>query len=90
MSIFISMSRRLVLYPNGKNNSNGNGHVSLYLAIAAVNDLPLGWEANVDIRFFVFDQIRDKYLCIQGTFAKNLSFILYSILDLSLSLKLHL
>ncbi|XP_059460837.1 ubiquitin C-terminal hydrolase 12-like [Corylus avellana] len=56
---------RLVLYPNGKKNSNGNGHISLYLAIAATNDLPLGWEANVHIRFFVFDQIRDKYLCIQ-------------------------
>jgi hypothetical protein len=91
MSIFISMSRRLVLYPNGKNNSDGNGHISLYLAIAHTNDLPLGWEVNVNIRFFVFDQIRDKYLTIQGSFAQNLVFIVYSftarILDLSLSLK---
>ena len=67
MSIFISVSRRLELYPNGKKNSNGYGHISLYLAIAATDDLPLGWEVNVDIRFFVFDQIRDKYLSIQGT-----------------------
>ncbi|XP_062164157.1 BTB/POZ and MATH domain-containing protein 5-like isoform X1 [Alnus glutinosa] len=56
---------RLVLYPNGKKNSDGNGHISLYLAIAHTNDLPLGWEVNVNIRFFVFDQIRDKYLTIQ-------------------------
>ncbi|XP_059460274.1 ubiquitin C-terminal hydrolase 12-like [Corylus avellana] len=56
---------RLVLYPNGKKNSNGNGHISLYLAIAATDDLPLGWEVNANIRFFVFDQIRDKYLSIQ-------------------------
>jgi hypothetical protein len=74
------MSRRLVLYPNGKKNSNGNGHISLYLAIANTKDLQLGWEVNANIKFFVFDQIRDKYLCIQGTFAQNLVFIV----DLSL------
>ncbi|KAE8056853.1 hypothetical protein FH972_013589 [Carpinus fangiana] len=56
---------RLVLYPNGKKNSNVKGHISLYLAMAATNDLPLGWEVNVHIRFFVFDQIRNKYLSIQ-------------------------
>jgi hypothetical protein len=67
MIIFVSISRRLVLYPNGNKKSNGNGHISLYLAIAATDDLPLGWEVNVNIRFFVFDQIRDKYLTIQST-----------------------
>ncbi|KAE8056845.1 hypothetical protein FH972_013581 [Carpinus fangiana] len=56
---------RLVLYPNGKKNSNGNGHISLYLAIATTKDFQLGWEVNANIKFFVFDQIRDKYLCIQ-------------------------
>ncbi|XP_059461335.1 BTB/POZ and MATH domain-containing protein 1-like [Corylus avellana] len=56
---------RLVLYPNGKKNSNGKGHISLYLEIAATSDLPLGWEVNANIRFFVFDQIQDKYLSIQ-------------------------
>jgi hypothetical protein len=80
MIIFVSMSRRLVLYPNGKKNSNGNGHISLYLAIANTKDLQLGWEVNANIKFFVFDQIRDKYLCIQGTFAQNLVLIV----DLSL------
>ena len=94
MNIFVSIFRRLVLYPNGKKNSNGNGHISLYLAIAATDDLPLGWEVNANIRFFVFDQIRDKYMSIQGTFAQNLDFIVYSfnarILDLSFSVKLCL
>jgi len=61
------MSRRLVLYPNGKKNSNGNDHISLYLAIAATETYPIGWGVNVHIRFFVFDQIRNKYLTIQGT-----------------------
>jgi hypothetical protein len=80
MIIFISMSRRLVLYPNGKKNSNGNGHISLYLAISTTKDLHLGWEVNANITFFVFDQIRDKYLCIQGTLTQNLVFMV----DLSL------
>jgi hypothetical protein len=56
-----------VLYPNGKKKSNRNGHISLFLAIAVTDDLPLGWEVNVNIRFFVFDQIRNKYLTIQGS-----------------------
>jgi hypothetical protein len=40
MSIFVSMSKRLVLYPNGNTNSNGNSHISLYLEIF----VPLGWK----------------------------------------------
>ncbi|XP_059461998.1 uncharacterized protein LOC132190992 [Corylus avellana] len=56
---------RLLLYPNGKKNSNGNGHISLYLGIVTTDDLSLGWEVNANIRFYVFDQIRDKYMCIQ-------------------------
>jgi hypothetical protein len=68
MIIFVSMSRRLALYPNGRKNSNGKGHISLYLEIANTEHLPRGWEVNVNIiKFFVFDQIRDKYLIIQGT-----------------------
>ncbi|XP_059462003.1 uncharacterized protein LOC132190997 [Corylus avellana] len=59
---------RLVLYPNGRKNSNGKGHISLYLEITDTKDFPHGWEVNVNIiKFFVFDQIRDKYLIIQDT-----------------------
>ncbi|XP_018829469.2 probable inactive serine/threonine-protein kinase fnkC isoform X2 [Juglans regia] len=54
---------KLVLKTNGKKNSKS--HISLYLAIENQNTLSLGWEANVNFRFFVFDQIRNKYLCIQ-------------------------
>ncbi|XP_041000637.1 ubiquitin C-terminal hydrolase 12-like [Juglans microcarpa x Juglans regia] len=54
---------RLVLKTNGKKNSKN--HISLYLAIINQSTLSLGWEANVTFRFFVFDQIRNKYLCIQ-------------------------
>ncbi|KAG7990168.1 hypothetical protein I3843_02G011900 [Carya illinoinensis] len=54
---------KLVLQTNGKKNSKS--YISLYLAIENQNTLSLGWEANVNFRFFVFDQIRNKYLCIQ-------------------------
>ncbi|KAG2720059.1 hypothetical protein I3760_02G018200 [Carya illinoinensis] len=54
---------KLVLQTNGKKNSKS--YISLYLAIENQNTLSLGWEANVNFRFFVFDQIRNKFLCIQ-------------------------
>ncbi|KAG6663316.1 hypothetical protein CIPAW_02G017700 [Carya illinoinensis] len=54
---------KLVLQTNGKRNSES--HISLYLAIENQDTLSLGWEANVSFSFFVFDQIRNKYLCIQ-------------------------
>lgn len=56
---------KLSLYPNGNKKRNVNDHISLYLAIADTNTLPLGWEANVNFKFFVFDHIRDIYLTIQ-------------------------
>ncbi|KAM7273879.1 hypothetical protein ACFE04_028543 [Oxalis oulophora] len=56
---------KLSLYPSGNRKGNGNGYVSLDLAMVETNDLPLNWELNVEFRFFVFDQIRDKFLTIQ-------------------------
>ncbi|XVF79798.1 hypothetical protein PTKIN_Ptkin15bG0018500 [Pterospermum kingtungense] len=56
---------KLLLYPKGNKNRNGNGCISLYLQIAETETLPLGWQINVNFKFFVFDQIRDKYLTIE-------------------------
>ncbi|KAK9266338.1 hypothetical protein L1049_012669 [Liquidambar formosana] len=56
---------RLSLYPNGNRKRNGNDHISLYLTMSATNNLPLGWEIDVNFKMFAFDQIRDKYLTIQ-------------------------
>ncbi|XP_063942306.1 MATH domain and coiled-coil domain-containing protein At3g58210-like, partial [Daucus carota subsp. sativus] len=56
---------RLVLYPNGNTKRGGGGHISLYLAIDS-DSLPLGWEAYVTYKMFVFDHHKDKYLTIQG------------------------
>ncbi|KAF6144062.1 hypothetical protein GIB67_011856 [Kingdonia uniflora] len=56
---------KLLMYPKG--NKNGKGYVSLYLEIADMGSLLPGWEVNVIFRFFLFDQIGDKYL----TFTDN-------------------
>ncbi|KAJ7950844.1 Ubiquitin carboxyl-terminal hydrolase [Quillaja saponaria] len=61
--------RRLALYPNGKNVKNeskqANGHLPLHLIIEEVHKLSLGWEVYASFKFFVHDQINDKYLTIQ-------------------------
>ncbi|KAK6285426.1 hypothetical protein POUND7_011605 [Theobroma cacao] len=56
---------RLLLYPKENKKSNGGDCISLYLQIAETEKLPPAWEANVNFRLFVFDQIRDKYLTIE-------------------------
>ncbi|KAG6620657.1 hypothetical protein I3842_Q055800 [Carya illinoinensis] len=57
---------KLVLHPNqNRNGKDQNGHISLYLSIEDTDELSHGWEVNTYIKFSVFDQIRDNYLCIQ-------------------------
>ncbi|XP_050284968.1 uncharacterized protein LOC126724496 isoform X2 [Quercus robur] len=58
----------LYLYPRGKEKIIGTGHISLYLAIAETEKIPLGWEVNASFKFFLFDQIRDMYLTIQDSY----------------------
>lgn len=64
--LYIFGCRRLILYPNGNARRGGGGHISLYLAIEKTDSLPLGWEANVTYKMFVFDHNKDRYLTIQG------------------------
>ncbi|CDP14978.1 unnamed protein product [Coffea canephora] len=56
---------KLSLYPNGDKERNGAGYLSLFFILQETSDLPLGWEINANFKFFVFDQVRDKYLTIQ-------------------------
>ncbi|KAJ6370291.1 hypothetical protein OIU76_028544 [Salix suchowensis] len=57
---------KLVLYPNGDNCRNGDGYISLYLVMADTTGFPPGWEINAIFKFFLFDQLQDKYLTIGG------------------------
>ncbi|XWS61031.1 hypothetical protein CRYUN_Cryun07bG0090900 [Craigia yunnanensis] len=54
----------LVPYPNGNEKMNGNGHISLSLAMSDKNPRTPGWEVNVTYTFFVFNHVHDNYLVI--------------------------
>ena len=59
-------NRKLVLYPNG--SAKRYGHISLYVALAKSNTIPCGSQIDVMLKFFVYDDIQDKYLTIHGGF----------------------
>ena len=65
--------RRLSIYPKGNEKMNGSGHISIYVAIVDTEKYTLGWEIYVNFKLFLFDQIQDKFLTIQGL----LSLIVY-------------
>ncbi|XP_044465985.1 ubiquitin C-terminal hydrolase 13-like [Mangifera indica] len=54
----------IFLYPNG-DEDEVEGHISVYLELVDIDSLPDGWEINVIVSFFVYDQLRDKYVTIQ-------------------------
>jgi hypothetical protein len=58
--------RQLVLYPQGE-GAGDNESISLRLAMVERDDMPLGCDVNVKASFFLYDQIRDRYLVIEGT-----------------------
>lgn len=60
--------RKLIIYPKGDDNIEGNDYISVYLAIANDSSLPAGWEANAVFSFFLFNQLCDNYLVIRDTY----------------------
>ncbi|XP_071918547.1 uncharacterized protein [Coffea arabica] len=58
---------RLYFYPDGDKERYGEGYISLYVSIEDTSALQLGWEIDANVRFFVYDQIRDEYLMFQDT-----------------------
>ncbi|XP_075108635.1 MATH domain and coiled-coil domain-containing protein At3g58250-like isoform X1 [Nicotiana tabacum] len=57
---------KLIIYPNGDDNIEGNDYISVYLAIANDSSLPGGWEANAVFSFFLFNHLCENYLVIRG------------------------
>ncbi|XP_024022016.1 uncharacterized protein LOC112091783 isoform X2 [Morus notabilis] len=55
----------LCIYPTGDKNKDGEGHISIYLEMLDTSSLHAGWEVNAIFNFFVFDQLRDKYVSPQ-------------------------
>ena len=64
--LLIFTGRRLYFYPDGDKERYGEGYISLYVSIEDTSALQLGWEIDANVRFFVYDQIRDEYLMFQG------------------------
>ncbi|KAK3404311.1 hypothetical protein EUGRSUZ_K00615 [Eucalyptus grandis] len=61
---------KLILYPNGDKNRNGEDHVSVYLAASGTSPFQLGWEIHAVVRLSVYDQTCDRYFTVQGKVAR--------------------
>ncbi|KAL3655343.1 hypothetical protein CASFOL_001129 [Castilleja foliolosa] len=58
---------RLVIYPNGHGTGKeGEGYVSVYLAMADKASLPSNWEVNATFSVCLFNHISDNYCCSLG------------------------
>ncbi|GAA0156409.1 hypothetical protein LIER_13919 [Lithospermum erythrorhizon] len=56
---------RLCLSTRGSKGEDGGDHISLYLSIVDMDMLTSGWEVNVNVKFFLFNQIENQYLSVQ-------------------------
>ncbi|OMO72288.1 TRAF-like family protein [Corchorus olitorius] len=58
---------RLILYPEGDKQRNGDDHISLYLRIEDhFQNLEPGWEVDALLTFFLFNYNKDQFMSIQG------------------------
>ncbi|XP_047309369.1 probable inactive serine/threonine-protein kinase fnkC [Impatiens glandulifera] len=55
---------KLHIHPNGKKEKGGEGYISLYLEL--VDTFKSGWPINAVIKFFVLNQINNKYYTTPG------------------------
>ncbi|KAI7757462.1 hypothetical protein M8C21_003194 [Ambrosia artemisiifolia] len=65
---------RLDLYPNGNDDENGAGHISLYVVICDTESCSKGWEVCVDVCFFVYDHIHQNYVTFQDVNGRRTRF----------------
>ncbi|XP_062099876.1 ubiquitin C-terminal hydrolase 13-like isoform X2 [Humulus lupulus] len=59
------------IYPNGDKSKDGEDYISVYLEIVETSILPAGWEVNAIFNFFLFNQIRDKYVGPQDAIVRR-------------------
>ncbi|PHT53997.1 hypothetical protein CQW23_08459 [Capsicum baccatum] len=52
----------MIIHPVG----DGEGHISLYLAIVGTSSLHADWEVKASFSFLIFDQIHDNYIVMKG------------------------
>ncbi|KAL5556064.1 hypothetical protein UlMin_038300 [Ulmus minor] len=52
----------LSIYPTGDENKDAQDHISMYLELADTTKLGTCWDINSIFNFFIYDQVRDKYV----------------------------
>ncbi|KAF3646497.1 putative non-functional NADPH-dependent codeinone reductase 2-like [Capsicum annuum] len=62
--IVIRLRRKIIIHPDI--NGDGQGHISVYLAIVGTSSLHADWEVNASFSFLIFDQIHDNYTVMRG------------------------
>ncbi|XP_019152446.1 PREDICTED: uncharacterized protein LOC109149240 [Ipomoea nil] len=61
-----------LVYPNGDEKSNSTGHISVSVCIEDTAALPKSWAKYADLKFFIHDQVRQKYSVFQVGGASSL------------------
>ncbi|XP_037495312.1 uncharacterized protein LOC105631610 [Jatropha curcas] len=56
---------KLLMYPYGNTKKNGDGHISLYLAMVETDAVLKGTQVDVTLKLSVYDHIREQYLSIE-------------------------
>ncbi|KAJ0105627.1 hypothetical protein Patl1_19260 [Pistacia atlantica] len=56
---------KLSLYPSGDKQKDGEGFISIYLALTETSSFSSGWDVNVVFNFFILDQLQNKYIVVQ-------------------------
>ncbi|KAK1354382.1 hypothetical protein POM88_047638 [Heracleum sosnowskyi] len=65
---------KIILFPNGKDGGKGD-HLSIYLMLESTSSLAAGKDVNAIFKFFLFDQIRGKYLTVLQGRAKRFDWL---------------
>ncbi|KAL5564635.1 hypothetical protein UlMin_027799 [Ulmus minor] len=65
---------KLVVYPNGNKSKNVKENISVYLAMAAIESLQIGWEVHAVLRLFLLDQNNNNYMVLQDVVGKERRF----------------
>nr|GMC55955.1 MATH domain and coiled-coil domain-containing protein At3g58400-like [Ipomoea batatas] len=61
-----------LVYPNGDVKTNSIGHISMSVCIEDAAALPKDWAKYADLKFFIYDQVRQKYSVFQVGGASSL------------------
>ncbi|XP_031261659.1 MATH domain and coiled-coil domain-containing protein At3g58400-like [Pistacia vera] len=56
---------KLSLYPVGDKHNDGEGFISIYLALVETSSFSFGWDVNVVFNFFILNQLQNRYVTVR-------------------------